>query len=244
LAAMHPAPKNVFMIGMATGAWAQVVANLPQVEKLAVVEINPGYLTLISKYDEVKSLLTNPKVEIAIDDGRRWLNRHPEARFDAVVMNTSWHWRGHSTNLLSSEFLELVRAHLAPGGLFYFNTTSSEDVKKTAATVFPHALRVYNFVAVSDSPFWFDKDRWRTTLTTMKIDNRPILDLSTETDRLVLDELLGFADTVNGPPKGEGLEKRESFLAQADAAGARVITDDNMATEWHFIVRLQHPPDH
>lgn len=241
VAALHPSPKNILMIGLATGAWAQVVANLPPVEKLTVVEINPGYLTLISKYDEVKSLLTNPKVDIVIDDGRRWLNRHPQTKFDAVVMNTTWNWRGHSTNLLSVEFLDLVRAHLAPGGLFYYNSTSSDDVKKTAATVFPHALRVYNFMAVSDSPFTFDKERWRTTLTTMKIDGRPILEQN-EHGRAVLDDLLAFADTVNAPPIGEGLEKRDSVLARADAAGGQVITDDNMATEWRWVYRAQDTP--
>jgi spermidine synthase len=240
--AMHPAPKNVLMVGLATGAWAQIVANLPQVEKLTVVEINPGYLELIAKYDEVKSLLTNPKVEIVIDDGRRWLNRHPDARFDAMVMNTTWHWRGHSTNLLSVEFLELVRARLAPGGLLYFNTTSSDDVKKTAATVFPHAMRVYNFMAVSDTAFWFDKDRWRTTLSTMKIDGQPIIDTSTEEGKKLLEDLVRYADTIDAPPDDEGLEKRESVLARANAAGALVITDDNMVPEWRKVLRFQEPP--
>src|SRR6185369_17836896 len=104
-------------------------------------------------------------------------NRHPDARFDFMVMNTTWHWRGHSTNLLSVEFFELVRSHLRPGGILYFNTTSSDDVKKTAATVFPYAMRVYNCIAVSDSPFTFDKERWRHTLTEMKIDGKPIIEV-------------------------------------------------------------------
>ena len=58
----HNAPREVLMIGLATGAWAQVIANHPQVEKLTIVEINPGYLKLIEKYAAVRSLLTNPKV--------------------------------------------------------------------------------------------------------------------------------------------------------------------------------------
>jgi spermidine synthase len=242
LAAMHPAPKKVLMVGLATGAWAQIVANLPQVEKLTVVEINPGYLQLIAKYDQVKSLLTNPKVEIVVDDGRRWLNRHPDAKFDAMVMNTTWNWRGHSTNLLSVEFLELVRSRLGPGGILYFNTTSSDDVKRTATTVFPQAMRVYNFMAVSDSPFTFDKERWRTTLTTMKIDGEPIITVKDKDDQVFLDDLVSYADTIDQPPNDEGLEKRESVLARSIAAGARVITDDNMVPEWRKVLRFQDPP--
>jgi spermidine synthase len=242
LGAMHPSPKRVLMIGLATGAWAQIVANIPGVEKLTIVEINPGYLELIKKYDAVRSVLTNPKVDIAIDDGRRWLHRHPDERFDAVVMNTTWHWRGHSTNLLSVEFFELVRSRLAQGGLLYFNTTSSDDVKKTAMTVFPYGMRVYNFVAVSDAPFTYDKDRWRTVLATMKIDGEPILDLNEERDRQVFEDLVSYTDSINEPARDDGLESREGVLARATAAGGRIVTDDNMAPEWRQVLRFQEPP--
>jgi hypothetical protein len=68
---MHPRPKNVLVIGLATGAWAQVVANDPNVDDVTIVEINPGFLSLIRRYSEVASLLRNPRVHIVIDDGRR-----------------------------------------------------------------------------------------------------------------------------------------------------------------------------
>jgi spermidine synthase len=242
--AMHPNPKNVLMIGLATGAWAQVVAHIPAVDHLEIVEINPGYLELIAKYDEVKSLLTNPKVHIEIDDGRRWLNRHPDQRFDFIVMNTTWNWRAHSTNLLSVEFLELARAHMNQGGVLYYNSTSSDDVKKTAATVFPHALRVWNFVAVSDSPFEWNKERWLTELQTMKIDGTPVLhlDMNDEDDQRFWADQEAYPNSVNLPPNDEGLEGRASILARADAAGGKVITDDNMAPEWRKVLRFQDPP--
>lgn len=242
--AMHPSPRNVLMIGLATGAWAQVVANMDAVEHMTVVEINPGYLQLIAKYDEVKSLLTNPKVDIVIDDGRRWLNRHPDQRFDFIVMNTTWNWRAHSTNLLSVEFLELARAHLNKGGILYYNSTSSDDVKKTAATVFPHALRVWNFVAVSDEPFAWDKERWLHLIKTMKIDGKPAVELdpTDEDDRRWWADEEAYPDTVNAPPVDEGLESRPSILTRADAAGAQLITDDNMLPEWRQVLRFQDPP--
>ena len=89
LSLFHPNPKQVLMIGLGTGAWAQIVVDNPSVEHLTVVEINPGYLDIIKRYPAVASLLTNPKVRIFIDDGRRWLNRHPDLRFDAIVQNTT-----------------------------------------------------------------------------------------------------------------------------------------------------------
>src|SRR5260370_35396625 len=61
LSLFHAHPKRVFMLGLASGSWAQVVANNPEVETLDIVEINPGYLHLIAQYPEVRSLLSNPK---------------------------------------------------------------------------------------------------------------------------------------------------------------------------------------
>src|SRR5262249_26501837 len=103
----HPRPADVLMIGLSSGSWAQIVANEPGVQRLTIIEINPGYLRLISQYPMVASVLKNPRVSISIDDGRRWLFRNPNRRFDLIVMNTTFYWRAHASNLLSVEFLEL-----------------------------------------------------------------------------------------------------------------------------------------
>jgi spermidine synthase len=240
IGAMHPAPKKILMIGLASGSWATVIQNLPGLGHLTIVEINPGYLKLVANHKEVAPILTDPKVDIVIDDGRRWLNRHPSERFDVIVMNTTWHWRAHITDLLSVEFMNLARAHLEPGGLFYFNTTSSEDVQKTAATVFPHALRVRNFMAVSDTPLVFDKERWRKTLADFAIGGEPTIDRSTDDGQKLFEELVTYADTINEAPTDEGLESRDAVLARTQAA--TVVTDDNMFAEWRAVLRVAEPP--
>jgi spermidine synthase len=119
--ALHPRPRDLLMVGLASGSWAQVAANLPGVERMTIIEINPGYIEVVKRHPEVASLLQNPKVTIVFDDGRRWLRRHPERRFDVIVMNTTHHWRSHATNILSAEFMEMARGHLLPGGIFYCN---------------------------------------------------------------------------------------------------------------------------
>ncbi len=235
IGAMHPAPKRVLMIGLASGSWAKVVSNMPGVEHVTLVEINPGYLTLIERHEEVRSILHDPKVEVVIDDGRRWLGRHAD-RFDVIVMNTTYHWRAHSTALLSVDFFEIVRAHLQPGGWLFFNTTGSEDAKKTALTAFPYGMRVYNFMAVGDSPIVFDKERFRTVLEAFRLDGEPVVDLSKESGRKLMDEMMEYGDTLTKPPDTEGLESRESVLRGVE--GALVITDDNMVPEWRKVLRF------
>ena len=226
IGALHPAPKKVLMIGLASGSWATVIEHLPGLQHLTVVEINPGYTKLVANHAEVAGILRDPKVEIVIDDGRRWLHRHPDERFDVIVMNTTWHWRAHITNLLSTEFMELARAHLLPGGLFYFNTTSSLDVKKTAVTTFPYAMRVYNFMAVSDAPLTFDKGRWERTLAGFTFDGQPAIDRSTPDGQKFFDDLVSYADTINAEPTDEGLESRQSLLTPASGALATALKLD------------------
>ena len=230
--ALHPDPKEVLIIGLSMGSWAQVIANNPRVAKLTVVEIDPGYLKLIPRYPEVASLLHNPKVEIVIDDGRRWLVRNPERQFDMIVMNTSQHWIAHASNLLSVDFLRLIRPRLKPGGIHYYQTTFSTDALLTGVTVFPYGMRVGNLLAVSDSPMHFDKERWRAALSDFTIDGKPILDLHRPDHRAALEDVLKLGDTLleAGAERGMRLESADSLRRRFK--DAMLITDDNMRGEW------------
>jgi hypothetical protein len=121
-----------------------------------------------------------------------------------------------------------MREHLNRGGIAYYNTTYSGDALVTGATAFPYALRINSFLAVSDSPITLDKSLWRTALTHYQIDGRPVFDLGKPNQRARLEEVLHLADTLDLP--GSQLESRAGMLQRMK--GARLITDDNMGTEW------------
>ena len=230
LSAYNPAPTRMLMIGLSSGSWAQVFVNHPRLESLDIVEINPGYLELIPRYPVVRSLLNNSKAHIYVDDGRRWLVAHPEARYDAIVANTTLHWRDHATSLLSREFFQLVRKHLNPGGTYYFNTTESIETVATALSVFPYGLRVFNFLVVSDSPIAVSKERLLADLQRYQIDGRPVFDPAKPETKLILANYAGLAQSVYGPPLRMGLENSNSMRARLGIP--RLITDDNMGLEW------------
>jgi predicted membrane-bound spermidine synthase len=229
VAGMNRKPASVLVIGLSTGSWVQVLAGNPDIQDMTVVEINPGYLPLIQKHQIVRSLLTNPKIHLVIDDGRRWLVSHPDRKFDLILMNTTWNWRANISNLLSTEFLAIVRQHLNPGGVEYYNTTWSPEALATGAESSPYALRVANFIAVSDQPIQIDPDRWRAALLNYRVDGRPALDLHIAADQAKLDQLIGWAKDVDRPDSI--FETRASLLSRVQ--GARLITDDNMGTEWN-----------
>ena len=236
LSAVHPAPKRILMIGLSSGSWGQVFANHPQVESLDVVEINPGYLQLIPQYPVVRSLLQNPKVHIYVDDGRRWLVAHPEAHYDAIICNSTYFWRDHSTGLLSVEFFKMARTHMNPGGIYYFNTTESAEAIATALHVFRYGLRVVNFLVVSDSPIEVATSRWIDTLRQYKIDNRYLFDPADPLAQHTLAEYAQFANSINLPPAQFGLEGSDSL--RAHYGRERLITDNNMGREWELEVPI------
>jgi len=227
---VHPSPKRMLMIGLASGSWGQIFANDPRVSHFDVVEINPGYLKLIPQYAAIRSLLSNPKVSVYIDDGRRWVIAHPNEKYDLIVVNSTYHWRNHSTTLLSREFLRLIRQHLNPGGIYYFNTTESNESMATALSVFPHGLRIINFLAVSDSPIALDRERWLQEMIAFRIDNDEVFKPEAPEGQRVLAAYSALAETVHAPPRFLSLESGASLRARLGSL--RIITDDNMGSEW------------
>jgi predicted membrane-bound spermidine synthase len=228
ISALHPDPGEVLVIGMSAGAWTQILAHHPQVEKVTVVEISHGYLKLVREYPQVSSLLTNAKVEIHIDDGRRWLRRNPDRHFDVIVMNTTYHWREFASALLSKEFLELVKQHLNPGGLVMWNCTGSPRAIRTGLEVFPCTLMVANNCVGSLTPLIPDRERWAQTLRHYRIDGQPVFDLTTPEGRQDLDRVVAFLDAdTNGTYR---VMYRPEMMQAYGAAG--VITDDNLGDEY------------
>jgi spermidine synthase len=232
LSLFHGAPRDVLMIGLSSGSWAQVIASNPAVTSLTIVEINQGYLTLIAQQPEVASVLSNPKVTIVTDDGRRWLGHHPERRFDAIVSNTTWNFRANVTNLLSTEFLGLARQHLKPHGILFYNTTESSRVQRTACLMFPYGARFINHMVVSGTPIDWNFSRWRQSLEAYAIDGEKQFDAQSANDRALLDSLTsadqGSQRMIEGCPE-----------VLARTAGRAPVTDDNMGAEWRYYLGLE-----
>lgn len=222
LSVLNEAPRKVLVIGLSTGAWTRVVSAMPEVESIDVVEINPGYLELISRYSDVAPLLEDSRVNINIDDGRRWLKRHPDKKFDLIVMNTSFHWRAHSTNLLSREFMGMARSHLAPGGMIAFNATGSGDAFYTASQVFPFAYRWGNFIYASDRDFRSLKSEYVLRPFSLRLNEGYLLDIENSRHRQAVLQMLRV-------PFSSVAEDEVS-----EGRSLEVITDDNMINEFKY----------
>jgi spermidine synthase len=171
-----------------------------------------------------------------IDDGRRWLNRHPALKYDAIVQNTTWYYRPNVANLLSREYLALAAAHLSEGGVIMYNTTGSTRAQRTACATFPNGVRLTNMMVLSPVPMAIDSNRLRGTLVSYRINGRPVLDIADPKQRERLGEIVA---ALAPPPPGrmrpaEVIEDCAGVLARTQ--GMLFVTDDNMGEEWTAMV--------
>jgi len=222
LAALRPQARDMLVVGLAGGAWTRVLADFPEARRIDVVEINPGYLELIADYPEIRPILADPRIHIEVDDGRRWLKRHAGRQYDLIVMNTTWHWRSYSSNLLSREFLTLMKSHLRPGGVVTYNATGSTDVLATANTVFKHAYRYENFIVASDDDFRARTRGAEPLYRSFKRNGRPLFEPGNSADDAFIRRMLEQPFV--------SLETDEAKLGRK----AEVITDWNMITEYRY----------
>lgn len=235
LSALHERPRDILEIGLASGAWTRILASHPQVERVTAVEISGAYLDLIRERPEVASILRDPKVEIVVDDGRRWLKRNPDRRFDVVVMNTSHHWREFASSVLSREFLDLVKSHLKPGGMVMWNCTDSGRAARTGMEVFPHTIMVINNCVGSLSPLTFNRERWRDVLSRYRIDGNAVFDLETAKGRQDLEGVLDFLNLQGDQPGGGKMRWLSLEQMQAKWGHEEIITDDNLGHEYRRV---------
>ncbi len=183
------------------------------------------------------SLLVNPKVTIVADDGRRWMRANPARRFDAIVSNTTWYFRANVTNLVSAEFLDIVKRHLNPGGIFFYNTTDSARVQRTGCLAFAHGARFLNHMVVSERPIRWDFVRWRHVLEAYQIDGRAIFDATRGKDRAELDRLQSWGKGLAAGNEQQPIEVCPDILGPT--VGKQPVTDNNMGSEWRYSLGLE-----
>lgn len=220
LSVLQKNPEHVLMIGLSIGTWLKLVTTFPNVKSIDVIEINPGYFEAMKQYPMLYSALSDPRVKVYVGDGRRWLASHPDNRYDLLVMNTTFHWRAYAANLLSREFLSIIKNHMDPHAIFAYNATSSMDAFKTATVVFNNAYRYENFIIASDydwRPNLYGHDA-EEILSSLKLDGHLIFN---QNNRQLIQHFLHEPVVT--------LDEAEKNINIKDVA---VITDNNILCEY------------
>jgi alkylhydroperoxidase/carboxymuconolactone decarboxylase family protein YurZ len=106
------------VIGYGTGVTAHVLATVPSVQRLKVVELEPAVVQMDSFFVGVNgSVLARPGVRVVIDDARSAFQLDRE-RYDVIVSEPSNPWVAGVATLYTPEFFRIARARLSDDGVF------------------------------------------------------------------------------------------------------------------------------
>ncbi|UCF80245.1 MAG: fused MFS/spermidine synthase, partial [Acidobacteriota bacterium] len=137
-------PRRVAVIGYGSGMSAGAALSHTSVESLDVLEIEKGIIEG-SKYFEFLNddPFDDPRTHLVLEDGRIHMT-YTDKVYDVIASAPSNPWVAGTANLFTVDFYELVRARLAPDGVFgqWFQLYEvSEDSFKTVVAslheVFP-----------------------------------------------------------------------------------------------------------
>ena len=114
----HPSPRRVFVVGFGSGVSVRAVADVPDVERVDVVEIERAVLRASRFFDFVnRDVLTDPKVHVIEDDARSALQLAREP-YDVIASEPSNPWIAGIAALFTADYFRVVASRLKPDGIF------------------------------------------------------------------------------------------------------------------------------
>jgi spermidine synthase len=136
---LHRDPHNALVIGFASGVTAGTIAQYDSIQTLDIAEIESSMVEAAEFFNEVNHNVTdNPKARFFINDGRNHL-LETEETYDIITSEPSNPWISGIGNLFTSDFFELARKKLNPGGIFcqwiQFYSMSPENLKMVLNTM-------------------------------------------------------------------------------------------------------------
>ncbi|MFB3852681.1 MAG: fused MFS/spermidine synthase [Vicinamibacterales bacterium] len=142
---MHGSPDRVMIIGLGSGVTVGAALRHPASE-VEVVEISPEVVRASRFFEkENGKALADPRARLVVGDGRTHLALGGGA-YDVIISEPSNPWMSGMAALFTTEFFDLVRRRLGPGGLFcqwaHTYDMRDEDLRSIVATftdVFPGA---------------------------------------------------------------------------------------------------------
>ncbi len=140
--AVHADPQTALVVGLGGGVTAGALSDDPDLQ-VDVIELSPEVVEGADWLAVVNGDVTNrPNVDIRIDDGRNYLLT-TERRYDVITADLIQPEHAGAGKLWSTEYWELTRAALAPGGVMvqWVPTARARDhmmIVRSFLDVFPY----------------------------------------------------------------------------------------------------------
>ncbi|HYC61947.1 MAG TPA: fused MFS/spermidine synthase [Thermoanaerobaculia bacterium] len=144
-ALLHPQPRTAMIVGLGTGTTAGWLADVPSMQRVDVVELEPAVIRMAREYARVnRDVLDNPKAHVTEGDARERL-LVSRARYDIIFSEPSNPYRAGVASLYTREFYQAAAARLARSGIFAqwvqtysIDAATARTIYATLTSVFPH----------------------------------------------------------------------------------------------------------
>jgi len=117
-ALIHPQPRSVLVVGFGAGVTAGSFVTYPGIERIVICEIEPRIPPTAARYfqREQHDVLRDPRVTVVYDDARHYILTTRET-FDIITSDPIHPWVKGTATLYSTEYFNLCRRRLNPGGV-------------------------------------------------------------------------------------------------------------------------------
>ena len=147
---LHPEPKSVLFLGLATGTTAGAAADISTVERIDIVELVPDVVNAAKLFSEFnRNILDNPKTTVFVNDGRHYLKQTTK-RYDVITSDLFVPWESMTGYLYTVEHYQEALKKLTPNGIFtqwiplwQLGQKEFEMIADSFAKVFPHTSVFY-----------------------------------------------------------------------------------------------------
>ena len=143
-AMLHPNPKDLAVIGLASGDTAFSIGCRKETEEITCFEIVVPQISTLKLLDErrhyagLRSLLKDKRLKLYLADGRAAIMQGNK-NYDIIEADALFPYSAYAGNLYSLEYFILLREHLKPGGLAV-TWGPTPRVVRTFIKAFPHVL--------------------------------------------------------------------------------------------------------
>lgn len=156
----HPNPKKVLVVGGGDGGTIREVLKHPSVEKAVLCEIDEEVIKASKEFlPTISCALDNPKCEIFIGDGIKYVHEHKN-EFDIIIVDSTDPF-GAAEGLFGGSFYKEIYQALTDKGIFVAQTETPfylpEVVKKVyddARTIFPITKLFMAAIPTYPSGYW------------------------------------------------------------------------------------------
>lgn len=114
--ALEPDMRDALLISYGVGSTAKALTDTASLQHMDVVDISQDILEMSALvYDDRESPLTDPRVDVHVEDGRFFLNT-TDRLYDLITSEPPPPKMSGIANLYSQEYFEMIRSHLRRGG--------------------------------------------------------------------------------------------------------------------------------